>query len=418
MEKKLLPNGVTVIKDQIKDAKSFTLLVMFRTGSRNETKDIWGISHFLEHMAFKGTVSFPSPELLAKELDSLGAMHNAFTSKEYTGYYIKGSKIVFDRALQIISEMTTAPIILDTEVDKERGTIIEEINMYEDDPRRKLGDYFENDIYDDEQVAQDIVGTAVSLQGIHAKELINYRDKYYTAGNAIVSISGYVPDDFDKKVDLSFDSIKSGREEFLPKVTKSTKTINIYNKKTQQTHLALGFPGIGELDSDNVAVKVLSVVLGANMSSRMFNEVRVKRGLAYFVQTFSDNMHETGSFATFAGLNNDKVYDALRVMKDVYLSVLERVPKEELRRAKDYIEGIITLQYEDSEYRSESLALEEIYGEELKSLDDKLAEVEAVTVEDILRVAKRLIDFDKVCLSLIGPFKEEVEFAKILQENK
>lgn len=414
MKKSKLQNGITVIEDPIKDAKSFTLLVMFRTGSRNETKDIWGISHFLEHMAFKGTPSYPTAELLNKELDSLGAMYNAFTSKEYTGYYIKGSMNVFDRAFPIIAEMTTSPIIKDIDVDKERGTIIEEINMYEDDPRRKIGDYFEQCIYDDEQIAQEVVGTAASLAGVHAGELIGYRKKYYTGGNAIIAISGFVPAGFKKMVVDRFSSIEPGQEKFLPKVSKPTKTINLCTKETQQTHLAFGFLGAGVLDDDTNAIKILSIILGGNMSSRMFSEIREKRGLAYYVRTYSDNMHEAGSFVTFAGINNEKVYEAVKIIKEVYASVLDGVPEEELRRAKDYVSGIITLQYEDSEYRSESLALEEVFGEELKSLEQRLKEVEEVTGVDVKRVAKRIIDFDNPCFALIGPFKSPQKFDKIL----
>lgn len=409
-----LTNGITVVEDVTNEAKSFTLLVMFRTGSRNETKDIWGISHFLEHMAFKGTPTYPSAELLAKELDSLGAMYNAFTSKEYTGYYIKGSKVVFERALKIISEMTTTPIIIDEEVDKERGTIIEELNMYEDDPRRKIGDLFETDLYDDEQIAQDIIGSVESLTGIHAKELLAYREKYYTSDNTVVALSGYVPADFKESAEALFSSIAAGKETFLPAVSKATKALNLHYKETQQTHLAIGFPGIGVLDQDNVIAKILSVILGGNMSSRMFSEIREKRGLAYYIRTYSDNMHEAGSFVTFAGINNDKVYDAISLIKSVYQSALTLVDDVELKRAKDYVSGIITLQYEDSEYRSENLAFAEIYGEKLKTLDERLAEIEAVTAADVLRVAQRLIDFDKICLSLIGPFNDESKFAKIL----
>jgi len=410
-----LESGLTVIEDPIKEAKSFTLLVMFRTGSRNETKDIWGISHFLEHMAFKGTPTYPTAELLNKELDSLGAMYNAFTSKEYTGYYIKGSVNVFERAFSIIAEMTTSPIIRDADVDKERGTIIEEINMYEDDPKRKIGEYFEQCIYDDEQLAQEVVGTAVSLADIHAKELIDYRKKYYTGGNAIIAISGFVPAGFKAMVAEGFSSIESGQEKFLPKVSKPTRNVNLCTKETQQTHLAFGFLGTGVLDKDTDAVKILSIILGGNMSSRMFSEIREKRGLAYYVRTYSDNMHEAGSFVTFAGINNEKVYDAVKIIKEVYASVLDGVPEEELRRAKDYVSGIITLQYEDSEYRSESLALEEVFGEELKGLDQRLKEVEKVTADDIKRVAKRIIDFDNPCLALIGPFKNPEKFDKILR---
>ncbi len=414
MEKIKLDSGLIIIADPIADAQSFTLLVMFRTGSRNETKAIWGISHFLEHMAFKGTKSYPTPEALVKYLDSLGSMYNAFTSKEHTGYYIKGSKKVFDKALGILAEMTLDPIVLDAEVDKERGTIIEELNMYEDDPRRKIYDYFEESIYDNEQIAQDIIGTKKTLAGIHAKEIVGYRHHYYTAGNAVVSISGYIPDDLEEKVEIAFKKLSGEKLNYLPPKPSSVKKINIKYKKTQQTHLALGFPGIKVLDKDREAASILALILGGNMSSLMFGEVREKRGLAYYISTYSDNMDDTGCFVTFAGVNNEKATEAVKVIKQVYDNVFDKLTDMELRRAKDYLVGILTLKYESSENRSEQNATSYLYGKKLTTLEEKIKAVEAITKEEVYNIAKKLLNNDKVCLSLIGPFKDNVVFDKIL----
>ncbi len=410
-----LKNGIRVITDEVPAAESFTLLVLIRTGSRNETPDIWGISHFLEHMAFKGIPSFPTAELLNKELDSLGAMYNAFTSKEYTGYYVKGSKYIFDRALSIISEMTTSPIILDEEVDRERGTIVEEINMYEDDPRRKIMDNFEESLYTNLQVAQNVTGTKQSLAGIHAKEIHEYRDKHYVAENLYISIAGAVPSGIVEQLEKLFAAVPAQKTAFLPEIEHAVKKVNIEYKDTQQTHMAIGFPGVAMNDGEMEVAKLLSIILGGNMSSRMFSEVRERRGLAYYIRTYSDNMYDTGAFATFASVNNEKAVEAASVMADVYQGVLGNVSPEELRRAKDFATGMLTLQYEDSEYRSEVNAMMSLYEITLANLQERIATIEAITLEQVHAVAEKLLNFDRVCLSLIGPFKNEAEFAKILE---
>jgi len=414
MKKHRLDSGLTVISDPIADSQSFTLLVMFRTGSRNETKDIWGISHFLEHMAFKGTKSYPTPEGLVKYLDSLGSMYNAFTSKEHTGYYIKCSKKVFDKSLGILAEMTIDPIVLDAEVDKERGTIIEELNMYEDDPRRKIYDYFEECIYDNEQTAQDIIGTKKSLAGIHAKQIIDYRQKYYTAGNAVISISGHIPNDLNEKVEKAFAGLSGSKLNYLEPKPSPTKRINLKYKKTQQTHLALGFPGVKVLDQDREPTSILALIFGGNMSSLMFGEVREKRGLAYYVTTYSDNMDDAGCFVTFAGVNNEKAIEAVKVIREVYDNISDNLTEAELQRAKDYMVGILTLKYESSDNRSESNATSYLYGKELTTLEEKIKIIEAVTLKEVQDVAKRILNKNKICLSLIGPFKDETIFEKIL----
>lgn len=417
MNRYALSNGLTVIEDPIADAASFTILVMFKTGSRNETPDIWGISHFLEHTAFKGTPSYPSAELLAKELVSLGADYNAFTGKEYTGYYIKGSKIVLEKAVALLAEMTLSPIVLDEEVDKERGTIIEELNMSLDDPARRIYDYFEECLYKNKQISQDIIGSKESLAGIHAKQIIEYREKYYLAGNAVIALSGHVPEDFKNLLESAFSTLPKGESAYLPSILQSRKQINITTQKTQQTHLAIGFPGLSAHDGDRVVAQVLGTVLGGNMASRMFSEVREKRGLAYSVRTFSDTMDDAGCLVTFASVNNEKATEAAGIILNVYRGIKTDLPEDELRRTKDFMSGMLTLSYEDSEKRSESNATRQIYDEEQKTLEQRIAEIEAVTAEQVKALANKLFDEERLCLALIGPFTDEAEFASILSEK-
>jgi predicted Zn-dependent peptidase len=416
IKKYTLDNGIRIIEDSMTEAQSFTVLVMFKTGSRNETDNIWGISHFLEHMVFKGTKSFPAPDILAKELDSLGAMYNAFTSKEHTGYYIKGSKRVFERAMSLIAEMTTSPIISEEEVDKERGTIIEEINMYEDNPQRKIYDYFEESLYGNKYVSQVIVGTKDSLVKINSDTIKDYRNKHYRTGNMVIAISGFVPDNFGEIVTDLFD-VPEGNTDYLAPIMEPRKKVNLCYKETQQTHLALGFSGLSYVHKDRTTAKLLSMILGGNMSSRMFSEIREKRGLAYYVKTYSDNMADGGCLVTFAGINNDKVIEAVKLILEVYQAVAGSITEEELRRAKDYVIGMLTLQYEDSEYRSETNAAYLLYEIEPKSLDERLIEIEAITLEDVRRVAAEIINPTNATLALIGPFNDEQEFDKILQNS-
>ena len=417
MQKYQLNNGITVIEDPIIEAESFTFLVMIRTGSRNELNKNWGISHFLEHMAFKGTKSFPTPMLLAKELDSLGAVYNAFTSKEYTGYYVRGGKRVFARALKIISEMTTAPIILDEEVNKERGTIIEEINMYEDDPRSKIYDYFEESLFEDKLVSQEIIGNKETVGHQSAADIISYREKYYTAGNMIISISGYVPEGLGGKLEKHFFTMKGKKIDYLKPILEEKKRINLCYKETQQTHLALGFRGVSFLSKNRDKAKLLSVICGGNMSSRMFSEVREKRGLAYYVSTISDNMLDVGSFFTLAGINNEKVFEAVELIKKVFIGVPGTITENELRRAKDFMIGMITLRNEDGEQRANQNAIREIYGVGAETLKERVTAIEEITLKGINSLAAELINVDNLCFAAIGPFKDSEKFAKILSQK-
>lgn len=410
-----LDNGLRVVEDPIEGSHSFSMMVMFKTGSRNETEDIWGISHFLEHMCFKGTKSFPSANILAKELDSLGALHNASTSKEHTGYYLKASSHVFEKALNIICEITTDPIITDSEADKERGAIIEELNMYEDDPARRVGDYYEEVLYRNHQISQDIGGTKKSLNGIHAKEMIAYRNKYYRAGNAVVSIAGKIPENFKELIETRLKSLETGENKYLDGELEDRKRVNLKTKDTNQTHMILGFPGVSILDKDREVARILATLLGGNSSSRMFSEVREKRGLAYYIFSMSDNMQDDGTIATFAGVNNDRIYEAVSLISDIYDSIKEDVPEDELKKTKDYLSGVITLSYEESELRAQRNATTTLYGLKPASLEKRLEQIERVTSQDVKRLANELIDRQKICLALIGPFKDKDKFEKALK---
>jgi predicted Zn-dependent peptidase len=200
----------------------------------------------------------------------------------------------------------------------------------------------------------------------------------------------------------------------LPAIPEVKKAVNICYKETQQTHLGVGFPGVNVMAAERETAQVLATLLGGNMSSRMFSEVREKRGLAYYVRTYSDNMFDEGILVTVAGVNNKKAVGAVEIIRDVYREVKAGVPEEELRRTKDYITGIMTLGYEDSEHRSESNALRQIYGLDYRSLEEKIVDVEAVTSAQVVALANRLFDESKICLALIGPFTDEAEFVKIL----
>jgi len=415
-KKYLLSNGITVIEDPINEAESFTLLVMVRTGSRNETGGNLGISHFLEHMAFKGTKSFPTPMILAKELDSLGAVNNAFTSKEYTGYYVRGGKRVFERAVKIMAEITTAPIIIDEEVNKERGTIIEEINMYEDDPRSKIYDYFEEALFEDKLLSQEIIGNKETVGKQTAKDILAYREKYYTAGNMVISVAGFIPEGLKVSLEKYFSMVRGSKLEYLKPIIEKKKRINLSYKETQQTHLALGFIGVEFTSEKRDVAKILSVICGGNMSSRMFSEVREKRGLAYYVSTLSDNMFDAGTFFTIAGINNEKVYEAVELIKNIYKGIPGKITTDELRRSKEFMIGMITLRSEESDQRANQNALRNIYATELESLDQRVKSIEKISLKQVNDLANEIINIDKICFAAIGPFKDNDKFAKILEK--
>ncbi|HSX19304.1 MAG TPA: pitrilysin family protein [Candidatus Saccharimonadales bacterium] len=418
-EKITLENGLRVILAPLPAFRSVTALILCGAGSRYETKATNGISHFLEHMFFKGTKNRPSASDISHALDELGADYNAFTGKENTGYHIKAASQHLPLLLDMLSDMLWNSVFDEAEIEKEKGVIIEELNLYEDTPMRKVGEVFEEVLWGDQPLGWEIGGRKEVIKKIGKADFAKYIDQRYVPSNMVLAISGdFKKADALKLVQKNFGHHKDHAvNSFLPIVENQTKpSLKVSYKKTDQAHLVVGFRGLPLGHGDRYNAAVLGTILGGGMSSRLFVNVREKRGLAYYVRADHESYLDTGTLSASAGVDLKRIDDALKVTLSEFAKIAkDKVEAKELKKAKEYIKGKIILAWEDSRTVAFSYGGDELLEGEVRSVDDYLKRIDAVTAEDILRVAQFLVTNSKLNLAVIGPFKDPVRFQKILK---
>lgn len=410
-------NGLRLVTVPMKNTQAVTVLVLVGTGSKYETKEINGISHFLEHMFFKGTKKRPSTLEIAETLDKIGGEYNAFTGKECTGYWAKVDVKHLNTALDWVSDIFLNSKLDPKEIERERGVIIEELNMYLDDPKRYIWDLWDELLYGNQPAGWSIVGKKNTIKKINKNQFINYLQNY-SAKNTVIVVAGNIKQNVLKsKVYNFFKTINNKNIRNKNKVIEKQKQPNVllHYKKTDQTHLFLGVRGYNMFHRDKYVLDVLSVVLGGNMSSRLWIEIRERNGLAYYVGTGSQNHTDSGNLYTRSGLNNDKVEKAIQIiLKNYRLMKDKKISPQELKKAKDYIRGKAILNMESSDEQAGFYAEQELFENKILTLEEKLAKIEAVTAEDVQRVAKDIFKPEKLNLALIGPFKNRKKFQNLL----
>lgn len=415
---KILENGLRVIFAPMAGTKTITALVMFGTGSKYESLSQNGISHFLEHMFFKGTKNRPNAQKISSELDALGSEYNAFTAKEYTGYWIKVDATKADPALDILSDMLLNSKFSEAEIDKERGVIIEEINMYHENPMMYIEDLFEKCLYGETPAGREIIGPKENIKNFKRQSFIDYFSNQYGSNAATLVVSGAVDHDIEDAVKKYFDSMvkRPFKEKLRTPERQIAPEIRVHYQEGKQANMSLGVRTYDTYHPDKIILKVLSVILGGSMSSRLFNEVREKRGLAYYLRTQTEFFTDTGYLTTQAGVPHDKIGEAIETIVNEYRKMSEELVKEdELRRAKDLIRGRTVIAFEESDSVANWYARQSTLGEDVMTPDQFFEEVEKVTAEDIMRVAADIFRPNKLNLAVIGPFKGESQFEKSLQ---
>lgn len=418
-KKKIYKNGLRVVTVPMKDNPTVTVLVLVGTGSDYEPKEINGISHFLEHMCFKGTLKRNSAKIISHELDSLGCQYNAFTSSEYTGYYAKGDSKNFKQMFDIISDIylnSTFPV---TEMEKEKGVIIEEINMYEDMPQAHVQDIFSEVLYGDQPAGRSTLGTKENISKMVRDNFVDYKKIHYVAENTVVIVAGNIThDEVYKEVAKYFKEInvkKSGKKT-KTKETQDKPNIIVKYKETDQTHFVLGVRSFNLFDKRNIAVTMLGGVLGAGMSSRLFSKLREEMGVAYYVRAYNSASLDHGSFQISAGVNNERVIEVLReIIKECNLLIKEKVKEKELDKVKALIIGNMKMSLEATDDIANYYGGQELMKREIKSLDEKIKEIKKVTIDDIQKMAKNIFKTKNLNLAIIGPYKEKKEFLDILK---
>ena len=415
-----LKNGLRIVVVPINEVESVTTMILVGAGSRYEDKTNSGISHFLEHMAFKGTKNRPTALEISTLIDGAGAESNAFTGKEITGYFIKSAAGQVNLSLDILSDMLTNLLLDPKEIAKERGVILEEINLYEDTPPRKIGDVYEQLLYGDTPMGWDVAGNKDIINKIIREDFAKYMKKFYSATNMAVIVAGKVKvEDILKKADKYFSGLPTFVTPPPPGIVEVQKApaVSIKFKKTEQAHFALGVRTIGLVnEKDHYPLSVLAAILGGGMSSRLFHEVREKRGLAYYVRTSSDNYVDCGTLATYVGADPARIDEAIKVVVEEYKKIQKKgeITQKELDKSREYVKGHFVLELEDTRsvaiFYGSSLLLEK----KLENPDVIIKKTDAVTLDDIQRVIKKYLT-GPLNLAIIGDFENSERFEKLLK---
>lgn len=417
-KKYTLKNGLRILLAPMKETGTATVIVMTGVGSRYETREENGLAHFLEHMFFKGTTKRPTAMDISKELDAIGAEYNAYTAKDRTAYYAKVEAHHWETALDVVSDLFLNAKIEQEEIDRERGPVLQELNMYEDMPIRHVGDLWELHLYGDHPLGWEIIGPKTNLKRFMRKDFIKYLNRGYVAENVVVGVAGKIdPKLVKKQIEKHFAGIRTGKKPTFKKaVEKQSKPeIFIQAKKTDQTQLIVGVRTYDLYHKDRYVLAVLSTILGGGMSSRLFMAVRERRGLAYSVHTMTENFHDAGYLATQAGVEHENLEKTITVILDEYKKIAtEKVEAAELKKAKEYIKGKMAMGLEGSDDVADYLVNQETIRGEIVLPKEKAKAIDKVTADDILRVAKDIFINKKLNLTVIAPKASREKLLKIL----
>ncbi|OIP64573.1 MAG: hypothetical protein COV32_01675 [Candidatus Yonathbacteria bacterium CG10_big_fil_rev_8_21_14_0_10_43_136] len=418
-KKKVLPNGLRMLAVPMADNPTVTVLVLVETGSKYESKDKNGISHFLEHMCFKGTTTRPNTSDLAKELDTLGCEFNAFTGQEFTGYYAKGKASDFPKLIDIISDLYLNPLLKEDEIEKEKGVIVDEINMYDDMPMQKVREVWMNLLYEDQPAGWTIAGPRDVVRGMSRKDLVAYRKAHYVANATTVIVSGNISASTAfKEITKSFKGITIGKKSAKKKTRdiQSAPQVVLKHKETDQTHFILGVRSFPIYDKRNPILSVLSGVLGSGMSSRLFRKIRDEMGVGYYVRAGNSTSTDSGYFAVSAGVANDRLAEVLNaVMAELNDFKNNLVPTEELSKVKEHIIGMMYLGLESSDDLAEYYGTQEVMHREMRTPKEREKIIRAITAEDIRKMARKIFVDKNLNLALVGPTKDEMVLKSLLE---
>ncbi|MFA8343736.1 MAG: M16 family metallopeptidase [Rhodothermaceae bacterium] len=408
INKSVLPGGIKVVSEYVPFFQSFTLGFWFDTGSVNETRANNGISHFIEHMLFKGTTS-RSAKKIADDIESLGGYLNAFTSKEHTCYYGRGLANHFDKTYEVLSDMILNSVFNKDEIKREAQVILDEFYDIEDTAEDLIFEKFEMEVFKGNKLGYPVIGTEKTIQSFTQDDIVNYISKNYAANNLTIVSSG--PLKHEKLVELT-EKYFAGFNRKIKSRSKQVKLQQandvIIDKDIQQTHLIYGCPTYGIKDENKTAVSVLSHILGEGSSSRLFQVLREKNGIAYQINTFYNLFWEAGTFGTYLSTNNESFDKALKLIDKEFEKIKnKKVTKKELKRAQEYLIGNMILALESTTDRMNRIAQSEIYLDRHKSVEETVDEILSVNVDDIMNIAGEVLDKEKLVKIIIAEKEEQ-----------
>jgi predicted Zn-dependent peptidase len=417
-ERHTLDNGLRVLTADMPQVQSVTCMIMLAAGSRYETPETNGIAHFAEHMFFKGTERRPTARDIGMEVDSLGGEFNAFTSKEYTGYYVKCAADYRDRALDVLVDMLRHSKFAPDEIEREKGVIVEEMNMYYDTPRDFIGGVYETLLYGDQPLGWDIIGRKETVRAANRDTFLGYVDRWYKPERMVVGLGGRLEGDPLETVERllgDLERVETGAPASVELNGDGGPHVRVHQKDSDQAHLCLGVRSYPLVHPDRYALQLLSTVLGVGMSSRLFTEVRERRGLAYYVYAHNQSYTDAGSLYSQAGVDIARADEAVETIAQQFRRIAEEpVPAEELDKARALAKGRFVLRLENPQGMTMfGLSREVLEGQAVEP-DEILAGLDAVTVDDLSRVAQDVIASNGINLALIGPFEDAERFEALL----
>jgi predicted Zn-dependent peptidase len=418
----VLPSGLRIVTEEVPSVRSAAIGIWVNVGSRDETPAVAGASHFLEHLLFKGTTRRTALEISAT-IEAVGGEMNAFTSKEYTCFYARVIDTDLPMAIDVVSDLITSSIVSALDVDAERKVVLEEIAMRDDDPSDLVHDLYAETYYGDTHLGRPILGTIKSIKEMSRSSVFNYYKKKYLPQDLVVAVAGNIK---HKRVVTMVEEALS-RDNFLnvkgapqirpntPVKTKPMQSVGLLTRKTEQAHMFYGMEGVARSDERRFAMGVLASALGGGMSSRLFQEIREKRGLAYSVYAYAQQFAGSGQIGFYAGCNPTKAIEVVEIIREVLADVAENgMSHEEIERAKGAVRGSLVLSQEDSASRMSRIGKNEIVYGQVMGFDDILKAIARVNPSDVREIASEYLTKSPT-LALVGPFKNEAKFEKVLR---
>jgi predicted Zn-dependent peptidase len=415
-EKHTLDNGLRVLTANMPEAQSVTCMIMLAAGSRYETAESNGIAHFSEHMFFKGTERRPNARLISGEIDAIGGQLNAFTGKEYTAYYVRCAAESRDVALDVIVDMLRNSKFDPDEIEREKGVIVEEMNMYFDTPRDYVGGVYEQLLYGDQPLGWDIIGRKETVRGATRETFTDYLQRWYQPSRMVLGLGGRVGDDVLERAQALLGDLPA-QETPAPDPVQphANGRVSVFTKQSDQAHVVVGVPSYPLTHPDRYALQLVASILGGGMSSRLFTEVRERRGLAYYVFGHNHSYTDAGSLYSQAGVDINRIDEAIStIVGELRKVATEAIPADEFEKAKSFTKGRFVLELESPQGLLLFGLRREVLEEHAPDLPDVLAQIDAVTVEDVQRVAADIIRDESLRLAVIGPFDDADRFEKLL----
>ena len=417
-DRTVLPNGLRILTSTFRHTNAVSIIFLFGAGSRYETPELAGASHLFEHLLFKGTPTRPTPRQISEVVEGVGGSLNAFTDREVTGYWCRLAQPHYREGIDLLSDMALNSLFRDEDIDKEKQVVYEEIRASFDSPGARASMLLDELLWPNQPMGRDIAGTVESVGAISRDEMRKYLETQYVASNTVIAVAGNIEhDDVVEQLTELLGGLHDG--EILPMYPFESKTdgprVALEHRPTEQAHIAFGLPGFSQDDPDRYALALMSVILGESMSSRLFEEVREQRGLAYDIHSGVAFYSDCGAFIVESGIDPARIDEAIPVILGELGKMRDGVTEAEWAQARELTKGRMMLRMEESRAVTSFLGIQELLRDKVESVDAVIEKIEAVTLDDIKRVANRIISAENLVIAVVGPFDDASRFEKLLK---